>query len=339
MDGLKALTLDTGGDAFVGGASAKKMIRRIREDSDCLYVLSFDPGAYPRDRPLPVRVEVHRDEVRAHSRSQLLFLSDAARKTAALLAAFASPESVKDRLPTLGGVVPLEMQDGQFRALVQSIIPGSALPIAAEWDLGMSLVFGRAAREEASGRIAVDRPGIPLVLEAEMTFRPGAYEVRLVGQETRSGLVAAGKIAAEWPRVEEGPVVTEIALLQPAAGVFLRGDDSRFKGSMVVPVDRAVRPEFPTAVISLVCLGERRREPLIVERTLTGESVVEFEPMELTLEKDSCAQIRDMIPANTMTPGTFTYSVRANGTEATRAREFVVAGPSGGDRSPDSTPR
>ena len=340
VDGLKALTLDTGGDAFVGGASTKKMVRRIRKDSDCLYLLSFDPGAYPTDRPLAVRVEVHRDKVRAHSRSQLLFLSDAARKTAALLAAFASPESVKDRLPVSGAVVPLEMvKNGRFRALVQSIIPESALPVAAEWDLGMSLVFGRAAREEASGRIGVDRPGIPVVLEQEMTFRPGAYEVRLVGQETRSGLIAAGTITGEWPRVEDGPVITEIALLQPAAGAFLRGAETRIEGSLAVPADRAVHPELPTAIISLVCLGERRRDPLNVERSLGGESVVEFEPMELTLEENSCAQIRDVIPASTMTPGAFTYSVRVNGSEATRAREFVVSGPAGGDPSPDSTPR
>lgn len=339
QEGLKALTLDTGGDAFLGGASTKKMILRIQEDADCVYVLSFDPGGFPKDRPLSARVEVDRAKVEARARSQLLFLSDSAYKTATLLAAFTSPESVKDRLPMIGAIVPLDMQDGRFRAFVQAIIPESALPIAAEWDLGMSAVRGRAVRAEASGRIAVDRPRLPLVLEAEMEFRPGPYEVRLVGQETGSGLVATGRIAGEWPLMEQSPVITEIALLQPAAGAFLRGDASRTEGSLAVPVGRSVNAALPTAVMSLVCRGERSRKSLTVERSLTGESVVDFEPIELAFEKESCAQIRDMILGNTMTPGAFTYTVRVQGSDVTRAREFVVSGPALEEEVPDPPQR
>jgi len=334
QDGLKALTLDTGGDAFLGGASTKKMVRRIRADSDCLYVLSFDPRPFPQDRPLPVRVGVDRAEVKARSRSQVVFLSDSARQTATLLAAFTSPESVKDRLPMTGAVVPLELRDGRFRALVQAYVPGSVLPIGGEWDLGMSLMLGRSNHEEASGRIAVDRPEVPLVLETESAFRPGPYEVRLVGHETGSGLVAAGRIAGEWPDIEESPVITEIALLQPAAGAFLRGGELRTGGSLVVPPGRIVRAALPTALISLVCRGERRRKPLTVERSLTGASVVDFEPMELALDKEACVQVRDMIPENTMTSGAFTYTVRVRGADTARAREFVVSGLEPAERAP-----
>jgi len=324
--GLKALALDTGGDAFLNGASVETMVGRLNADSDCLYVLNFDPRALPKDTALTVRVEVDSPGVRVRSRSQLVIQSDSTRKTAELLAAFTAPESVKSRLPMNGAVVPIEFDKGRFRALVQAIIPASTLPTGGEWDIGMSLVFGSVVRNDESGRISVDRAGVPVVLESEMTFRPGPFDILFVGHETRSGEIAAGQFVGEWPRRKEQPVITEIAIVQPTPGVFLRSGKVRTNGSLSVPSDGSIRGAAPIAMLSLVCRPVDRKKALTVERAITGESVVEFPPLELPSDSGPCTQVRDIVPENTLAAGNFSYSVRIKGSGVKRSREFRVVG-------------
>jgi VWFA-related protein len=327
QSGLKALALDTGGEAFLGGMSVERMLRRIKEDADCLYVLSFDPAPFPLDEPLPVRVEIDRPNVKARTRSRVVLQSDSVRKTSELLAAFSSPEEVRDRLPLTGAVIPLERKNGRFRALVQAILPQSSLPGGEEWDLGMSLVFGRSVRSDAAGRIRVDRVGVSIVLESEMAFRPGPFEVLLVGQETKTQRIASGRIRGEWPSLEKTPTITEIAVLQPASAVFMRGDESRTKGTLAVPVGSTVRSDAPTMILTLVCRGERKSKQVTVQRTLTGEQSVDFEPATLAFGEERCVQVRDVIPKKTMTGGTFQYSLHIDGTSISRDREIVVTAP------------
>ena len=322
--GLKALALDTGGDAFLGGASAKTMVKRINKDSDCVYVLNFDPASLPRDQALAIRVKLKRPEIRVRSRSQIVLQSESTRRTSELLSAFASPDAVKDRWPIYGAVVPIEFRKGRFRALVQVVIPEAMLPDGEEWDIGASLVFGSVVRSDESGRIAVDRAGIPLVLESEMIFRPGPFDVMLVGQELRSGGIAAGRISGEWPRAREAPAITDIVILQPTDGAFLRDEESRTKGSLAVRPDGSVRAGQPTAILSLVCRPRDWKKAIIVERSVTGETEVRFPPLEFLPEDDLCVQIRDLVPAKTLTSGAFSYTVRMKGTSVKRSREFEV---------------
>jgi len=62
--------------------------------------------------------------------------------------------------------------------------------------------------------------------------------------------------------------------------------------------------------MGLVCRGKKQQGLFIVERTLVGQSRVVFPALEFDLQNDRCAQIRDVIPAEVLGPGTYRYEVR-----------------------------
>jgi hypothetical protein len=250
--------------------------------------------------------------------------SDSARRTAALLSAFATPEAKKNRLPMVGAVVPIDYQDGRFRALVQAMVPQSLLVDGEEWDLGMSLVFGSVVRSDVSGRVSILRAGVPVILESEMDFRPGPFDVVLVGQELRSGGIASGKLRGEWPYLEGLPIVTNIVVLQPVAGAFLRDGVRRANGSLALGEDGIVQADRPAAMLSLVCRPGDRNKALTVERSVTGEAVVEFPSLEVQPGGETCVQVRDVIPKDKLGAGAFTYTVRVQGTKVERSHTFEV---------------
>jgi hypothetical protein len=95
---------------------------------------------------------------------------------------------------------------------------------------------------------------------------------------------------------------------------------------------RDVEKLSPTAVAGIVCRGKKVLGRLQVERRLAGETKVEFPPLDIDMEKDRCAQIRDLIPARAMSsepsrPGEFTYLmiVSRGGVELARGgRKFLA---------------
>jgi hypothetical protein len=79
--------------------------------------------------------------------------------------------------------------------------------------------------------------------------------------------------------------------------------------------------------MGLVCRGRREQGRLVVERQLVGETRSVFPSLEFDLDDDRCAQIRDVIPANMLGPGTYRYEVRVHrGKDVLHAstREFHV---------------
>ena len=324
QSGLKAIALDTGGDAFLNGAPAERMARRIAADAGCVYLLSFDPQAFPEDEPLTVRVDVTRPKVRARTRSLILFQSEGARRMSRLLAAFAFPEGVRDRLPVGGAVVPLGFEDGRYTALVQAVLPVGLLP-REEWDVGISVLSSGTSRDDVARRISLGRAGVRAVLEAELSFRPGAFEVVLVGQENASGRIATGQVTGVWPDRADEPALGPLAMLQPAAATFVRGDQVRSEGSLALAIDEPVRADRPLAFVGLVCRGSRKSTTLAVVRALRGERALELPPLELVLDPESCAQVRDLVPADTLAPGQYTFEMRVAGTDVVTTRAFRVA--------------
>ena len=142
--GLKNLTLETGGDAFLNGASAEQVARRIEGDGACVYVLNFDPAPFPEDKSLSVRVDVAAKDVRARTRTSMVIQSEAARRMTTLLAAFTAPEDVRDSARFRGEIVPLGVDNGKLRALVQASLPATT-SVREVWDSGCPLF-----REERS---------------------------------------------------------------------------------------------------------------------------------------------------------------------------------------------
>jgi hypothetical protein len=65
---LVSLAAETGGRAFLNGVAPSKMAAQILGDLSCVYLLSFDPGKFPQDKPLAVAVAVKRAKVKTSVR-------------------------------------------------------------------------------------------------------------------------------------------------------------------------------------------------------------------------------------------------------------------------------
>jgi len=327
QDSLRSLSLETGGQAFLNGTRPKKIARHIEKDLSCVHLISFDPSGFPQDSGLAVRVRVKRAGVTVQVRGQTVFQSDEARKTARLMAGFAAPGMLADDVAPTASLIPLGYDDGKYTGLVQIVVPGSPLANAS-WDVGASLVAGGSVRDETSRRIELSTPGTPIVLEAEMRFGPGRYELIFVAHEVLTDRVISGQLAGEWPDPNSAEAtVGPIAVVQPEDGAFVRGDEVRARGSLSRDGDEILASR-PTALIGLICRARRQRAPLSVRRRLIGESSVQFDPIELDLGEERCAQIRDVIEAGVMTGGTFEYEVSVlikDRQVATRSRVLAAA--------------
>ncbi len=328
-DTLVALGRETGGRPYVDGTPASKIADGILDDLSRLCRMRFDPTGLPVDEPLPLRVRALRPGVKARAPATITARSEKARATARLLASLAVPETMRNGIPIRANLIPTGYQDGAFTALVQVAVPGSSL-LDATWDVGASLVSRGTLRADASARIRTSTPGAPFVLEREMKFAPGPYEIVAVARESAGDRTAAATADGSWPDPEAmAATVGPIAVLQPSAGAFVRNEDVHARGSLVRDDSDPLRVGLATAVIGLVCQRPGEKEALRVERKLTGEGLVEFPPIELQPSEDPCSQVRDMIPAGTMGAGTFRYEIRVleGGEEVARGeRTFVAIG-------------
>ena len=321
--GLKTIALETGGNAFLNGAGTDSVVERIEAAGACLYVLSIDATPFPQDKPLPVRVDVDVPGVKTRARTTLVIQSESARRMATLLAAFTAPDTLHDTVPMHGALVPLDLDGEKLRLLVQASLPETILAQGEEWDVGMSLVSGPAVRDEASGRISVKRPGVCIVLESEMSVRPGPFEVALVGMESTTGRVATGRLSGSWiGALSDG--VSATSILQPAEGAFLRDGKVRTTGSLAIGDQDAVRADRPVAFVTLVCRTQKRQTTARVLRSLSGPTSSEFDPLDLPLGESGCAQVRDVVPPGTLASGDFSYGIKVEGAERGQARGFHV---------------
>jgi VWFA-related protein len=322
--GLKTLTLETGGNAFLNGASADSIVGSMERDSACLYLLNFEPGSFPQDKPLDVSVGVKVRGVTTRTQTRIVIQSDSARRMSTLLGAFMAPDSVHDALPMRGGIVPLDVQRGRLHALVQASVYATEIAQGEEWDAGMSMVSSGKVPAQASGRIAVDKVGETIVIESEMDLQPGAYEIALVAMETVAGRVATGRIMGTWPGTFDATRIAPIAVLQPTDGAFLRDGKVRHSGSLVIAGDQSARIGRAAAIVGLVCQTGKSQIGARVHRVLTGGSETTFPPIEISFKDAPCAQVRDVIPANTLGAGRFTYTITVEGREGSESRTFVV---------------
>lgn len=332
---LVGMARESGGAAFINGVPGKKIVERMRSDLSCIYLVSFSPEGFDLDEPLAVRLTSTHPKVRVRTRGRLVIPSESTRRTARLMAAFATAPSARATgsegvsVGPFTRVVPNGFEAGEFSALVQVTVPGTRIPNAT-WDLGTSLV-SRGAVREAAARIRTPQPGVRVVLERLMRFPPGPYELISVAHETTTDQVLSARVESAWPDPNENPAsVGPIAILQPETGAFLRDDQVRDSGALALGEDDPVRTDRPTAIVGLVCRAKRQKGKLRVERELVGESAVEFGKVVLADDGGRCAQIRDLIRADQMVEGGFEYHVRVyDGSEeiATGAVEFYALGP------------
>ena len=311
QDTLGSLAAETGGEAFVYTNDAERIADGIFRDLSCLFVLSFDPARFKTDAPLSVKVKLrgNNEGVRLHTRGRIVFQSKQTRETSRLLSAFAAPELTESGFGVRGQIIPTGFADGKYSGLLQITVPANRL-LAASWDLGASIYTDNDVAEELSGRVSLSRPGVPLVFEREVRFKPGEYEIVYVARETRSGLIEADRLAIDLPKPRRGSAnIGPISLFQPRQGLFVRGDESRSSGAVAQSPAQVLAVEAPTALVGLVC-APRSGDDLVVERWIEGADGLEFPPMSLQLGDERCAQFRDVVPAGGLPAGDYRYQVR-----------------------------
>jgi VWFA-related protein len=325
---LVSLAAETGGRAFLNGVSPAKMSAQILDDMSCLYLLSFDPSGFPQDKPLAVAVAVNRPKVKTSVRGRLVIQSDAARLTGRVLSAFAAPVvgTGNDGSAVRIGLIPIAYTDGAFKARVQVALAGSAVP-SATWDIGASLVSKGVVWQDGSGRIQVVLPNTPVVFEKDMDFAPGDYDLVVVAHETQTDTILSKEAHGTWPKIDADlATLSPIAVSQRRAGGFLRNGEKQTQGAVVVAPDELLRPDAPTAVITLVCRAKDQKRPLDVKRTLVGEQETPVGTTKLDAGAERCAQVLDLIPPKMLGAGRYRYliTVSSDGRELTRGERALV---------------
>jgi len=330
------LALETGGASFLNGVRAEKILRRIRTDLECLYLVSFPVEGWPEDQPLPIRLTTSRKKVTVQTRGRLVIQSPAAERTARILSAFAtSGENISERrISAL--VVPTGYENGLFSALVQISVPGSKVP-GATWDLGASLVTGETVREDYSGRVVAASPGVRVIFEKEMKFPPGKYELVAVAHETTTDQIFSRSFEGEWPNPNQAPAsLSPIAVLQPESAAFLREGKVRNSGPLGYLATSPVRTTKPTALIGLVCRSRNNHHELEISRVLAGDSSAEFPVLTFPAKDPArCIQYRDLVPPGAMTEGEFRFQVKVTENEEELAaveRKFAAVAEISADR-------
>jgi len=332
QNALVGLAAESGGRAFLNGVRARKIAARIREDLSCVYLLSFDASHLRENTSHRAVVKVDRQGVKVHARGQITVQSESRRLTSRLMSAFASPQTMRSRMPVTGVIIPTGYAKGKYSALVQLHVPGSPLSAAA-WDLGLSLISRGEVAADASGRISVSGPGVPVVLETLMEFRPGPFKLIGVAHETSSNDMGTGEVESDWADPDHASVTLgPVAVMQPGPAAILRDHALKSEGAIGIGAGGLARTDRPTALIGLVCRARNQKGKLRVERRLVGaeSSSAPFGTLRLDLGGERCAQIRDFIPAGSMSSGMFSYEIRVfdKKTEvASTVRQFAAASP------------
>ena len=335
---LISLGLETGGEAFIRGVPASKISARVRQRFGCMYLLSFKPAGLPTDEMLSVAVTVARKGVKAHAQGLIVIPSASARRASRLLAAFTQGDTDEPGAPFTVSTIFLSVEKDRYRALVQLRAPPTGTPNGA-WELGASLVSRGAVRDDFSAHVGSSAPNAPIVLEKEVTLEPGPYEIVAVGQASGDRYLSS-RLEGVLPAPSGGRWVSPIAAVQEGAAAFSRNAITRTSGSLVLSDGEPVDPRKPVALISVVW-REGPSDQALVERKLTGTDTVSFDPIRFAAA-ERCVQVRDVIPAKILGPGTFTYALELKRGEVvlqTANRQLVVAeSPEVNGRDPKATP-
>lgn len=311
QDALAELALQTGGVAFLNDVPAEKVAHRIDDELSCIYLISFDPRDLPKDKPMTVRVTPLRPKITARSRGRIVIQSDSALLSTRLLGAFLAPESTPSDVALRVGLLPLRFENGGFRVRVQVIVPATKSNRAV-WDLGISLVSRGRVTEQASGRIVIDAAGVSVIFESELTFAPGPYELIAVAHDVLGDRVASTRSDGMWPDPSDDQAgIGPLAVVQPINAAFARDGETRRSGNLVYGESDRISADQPTAVVGVVCRSGSVRGPVRIERSLVGETEVNFPVTEFpNSTSEPCVPIRDLVPPRTLGEGLYRYVVR-----------------------------
>jgi len=310
QDALVGLAAETGGEAFLGGASNKYITDRIATLTSCRLLLSFPPGDLPRDQPLAVTLELHVPKVKLQTQGRIVVPSQASIDQARLIAAFVDPASSDDG--SLRALLIPRGGDGKvWKAAVQLRLRPSGLPDNSA-ELGASIVRRDTVVDQFSASIATRSGARAIVLEKPLDIAPGVFSVVAVARDAKRGDIGSTRLDADWPSIAKGvAAIAPIAVLQAGAAAMSKDGAVSSSGSLARDVDEPLDPAASITLETVVCRGAKTSAPVVVERWIESGLANEFAPMTIEPAGDPCIQTVDVVRAGRFRPGVVDYRVTA----------------------------
>jgi hypothetical protein len=309
-DALVSLATETGGEAFLGGASNKVIADTIESRSSCRLLLSFPPGGLPRDKAMNVTLELHVPNVKVHTQGRIVVPSPASIEKSRLLAAFVDPTSSDDG--SLRALLIPRGGDGKtWKAAVQLRLRPTGLPDNSA-ELGASVVRRDKVTNHFASSIATASGARAMVLEKSLDIAPGAFAVVAVARDAKRGDIGSSRVEADWPNpVKSLAAIAPIAVLQSGKAAMTTDGSVSTSGSLARDVDEVLEAASGITLESVVCRGARTNAPIVVERWLDDGQANEFAPMTIRPSDDPCIRTIDVVRAGRLGPAAVDYHVVA----------------------------
>ncbi len=310
QDALVTLATETGGEAFLGGASNKYIADRMSTLTSCRLLLSFPPGDLPRDKPLGVMLELHVPRVKIQAQGRIVVPSPASIEHARLVAAFTDPASADDgSLRAL--LIPRGGNGKVWKAAVQLRLRPSGLPDNSA-ELGASIVRRETVIDSFSASIATRNGARPIVLEKSLDVAPGAFAVVAVARDAKRGDVGANRVDADWPSpAKSTAAIVPIAVLQAGPAAMSKDGAFSSSGFLARDSDELLDPAASITLETVVCRGAKTKGAVVVERWLEDGLPNDFGPMTIDEAGDPCVQVVDVVRAGRLRQPVVDYRVTA----------------------------
>jgi hypothetical protein len=310
QDALVGLAAETGGEAFLGGASNKHIAKRIETLTSCRLLLSFPPGELPRDKAMNVTLELHVPNVKIQTQGRIVVPSMESIDRSRLLAAFVDPASADDgSLRAL--LIPRGGDGRSWRVGVQLRLRPTGLPDQSA-DLGASVVRREKVTDHFASSISTRSGPRGIVLEKTIDIAPGEFSIVSVARDAKGGDVGSTRLQADWPNAaKSAAAIAPVAVLQNGPAAISKDGEVASAGFLARDIDESLDASTSVSLMSVVCRGAKTKGPVVVERWLEGGPRDEFAPMTIAETDPPCVQTIDVVPAGRLLPGVVDYRVTA----------------------------
>ena len=310
QDALVGLALETGGEAYLGGASNEYIGRRIEARTSCALLLSFPAGDLPRDKAMNVSLTLNVPKVKIQTQGRIVVASQASIEHARLLAAFVDPASSDDG--SLRALLIPRGGDGKtWKVGVQLRLQPTGFPDNSA-ELGASIVRKDTVTDHFNASIATKSGSRAVVLEKTLNISPGEMSIIAVARDAKRGDVGSSRLHAEWPNPAKAEAaIAPVAVLQIGSAAISKDGAVRSSGLLARDTDEALDPATSISLASVVCRGSKTKSPVVVERWLEGGAQDEFSPVTIEETSMPCAQTLDVLPAGRLGVGDVDYRIVA----------------------------
>jgi hypothetical protein len=310
QDALVGLAAETGGEAYLGGASNEYIGRRIEGRASCALLISFPAGDLPRDKAMNVTLTLNARNVKIRTQGRIMVPSAEAIERARLLAAFVDPGASDDG--SLRALIIPRSGDGKtWKVSVQLRLRPTGLPDNSA-ELGASIVRRDTVTDHIAASIATKSGARSMVLERNVDIAPGEFSIVAVARDANRGDIGSSRLDASWPDpAKSDAAIAPIAVTQTGPAAISKEGTGSSSGALARDVDEMLDPSIGVSLTTVVCRGARTKNPVIVERWFDGGSRDQFTPMTIAETAEPCVQTVDAIPAGKLLPGVVDYHVIA----------------------------